>query len=964
MKSVFLCATATVALLAVPNLAMAQEAVPVADSSSSEDESEAIVVTGSRLSSSALTSTAPVTVVGAAQIEQSGLENIADVVTDLPSVGVGLTDSNSQNDGTRVGLNLVDLRNLGVQRTLVLVNGRRQVAGDPLSSAVDLNTIPSQLVDRVEVVTGGTSAVYGADAVSGVLNVILKKNFEGLEARASGGITSRGDGTQFGLSLTGGHNFDESRGNVTVNLFYDDVKGVGAIDRGYASNGLNLINNPANVAANDGIPNRIHRRNIRFYDANQLGFIDLGPFGVFVPSPTTPGGIRPFNFGDPAFGSANETDFRQVGGDAGFFEQYDNLSLPQRRYGISASLNYELADNINLFAEARYINTRVRSSWQPVADSFQYFADEDLTFISTENPFFPAALLPAFQAVGAPGFLFFRVYDDFGRRSSDAERQQHQYTVGIEGNIFGDFKYNIYGLYGRNSQTTRLLNGRDQDRYLESVDVITLNGAPACRSAAARARGCVPFNPLNPSSTPGGIAYSRFDDNYFARQTLKNAVATISGDLFELPAGPVATAIGVEYRETTINTFPSSALQRGRTYYPQEVPVSGNIKSSEAFGELRVPILSDIPFIEELTLQAAGRVADYNTTGTDYTWNLGGTYSPIDGVRFRAMRSRSVRAPNVAELFSPQQQVFDFLTDPCGTARRNDNATRAANCTALGIPAVFAANDGATRAGLLGGNPNLNPEVAKTWTAGVVLTPLPGLSATIDFYDIKITGAIDSLSFQELANNCVDQAVPVATNLNCIAVTRDPGTFQITNIQATTFNLGRITTRGIDFAVNYGFDLEGAIGLPGRLSLSLNGTYLDRLRRVSDANNPQAVEQLENRLGKPQWDLLGSATYSNGPVAVTWRAHYLESTFIEPSTNIANPPPSDQYDLPNTGTEIFHDLSVSVDVTERANLRVNVNNIFDNKPPARGNRIHQGAGAASIYPNLGTNFNAAMTFKF
>lgn len=953
MVRTFLATTAIASALLAQ--AAAGQTTPQATTSEAAADPDAtdIVVTGSRLAGRAVDSPAPIVTIGTAEIAQSGTDNLADILTDLPSVGVGLTDTNTQNLYALAGLNLIDLRNLGYNRTLVLVNGRRQVAGDIFTNAVDINSIPAPLVERVELVTGGASAVYGADAVSGVVNVILRKNVEGLEARVRSGITSRGDGASYSASLTGGTNFADGRGNLSISATYDKTEGVKADSRRYTSNGLNTIVNPADRAANDGIPSTLTRENIRFFGPNQLGLIDLGAFGVFVP--TADGtDIRPFNFG--AIGNSAG---RSVGGDGGFFEKYDNLQLPIERYGLSANLSYDVTEGVELFLEGRFLTSRVRTRWQPAAD-FEYGGP----FIATTNPYVPARLRAGLQQAGAPGFVFQRVYEDFGRRGADDERTTQQYTGGLRGELAPGLRYEAFAGYGRTKLDSVLVGGRNQARFLQSVNVALVNGAPACADAAARTAGCQPLNVFNPASTPAGIAYSLTTDTYSAFQELKMAGATITGSVFDLPGGPVGFVVGVEARENRAETNPSAATQAGGIQLLFEKPTRGRVTVKEAFGELKLPLLKDITLINELTLQGAARVSDYNVNGTQFSWNAGGVYSPVESIRFRVMRSRSVRAPTVDELFSTQSQTFLNLNDPCSRENVNLAANRATNCAALGIPTGFTQTTG-SKATFTGGNPNLDPEEADTWTAGVVLTPtfVPGLTITADWFDISIEGAIGAIPAQTTLDNCVGLAVAPASNPLCGAITRDATTRQVTGVFGTNLNVGALKTRGIDASVSYARPLSG-LGIPGRLGLLANFTYLDRLRQFTDANNPNSQNKFEGFRGRPKYQAQGNLTYATDSVAITWRTTYYSSTSVALSDLVAFPRAGDTYDRPFTGAETFHDLSISLDVTDRANFRLNVNNILDNKPPLRGFNIHQGLGAASIYPNLGTTFSTAFTFKF
>jgi len=928
--------------------AAAQTAAPAATQDGTAADPD-IVVTGSRLKQTREDTIAPVTTLTADQIAISGQENIGRALNNLPSMGVGFNDANSQGNAASQGLNLVNLRRLGTNRTLVLVNGRRQVPGEPLTSSVDLNTIPATLIERADVSLGGASAVYGADAVSGVVNLILKKNYEGLEARARGGITSRGDGESYGGTLTAGKSFDGGRGNVTFAGFYDRVEGVQAVDRNYASNGLNTISNPDPKG-----PAFIHAPNIRFNGINDPGTFYIGntPY-TFANDGSS---FRPYDFG-----AVGNRGGRSIGGDGGFFEKYDNLSLPTTRYVANLLVNYEFSPAAHFFFEGRYAKTKVLGFWQPPEDPVQY----DPPFISINNPYVSTALRTALAQAGQNGLYLSRNNNDFGRRGSDSRRDLMQFTTGFDGDLGGGWSYNVFGAYGRNIDNIGLLNGRLQDRFLESVDVVQGPNGPQCASATARANGCLPLNLLGlTTADPKAIAYSSFNDRYRKTSTLVNGGASITGTLFTLPAGPVQTAAGIEYRRDTARTFPSAQVQAGNSFYPQESPVSGVVVTKEVFGELRVPLLKDFVLGRELSAQGAFRVSDYNTNGTQWSWNAGGSYTPFEGMRFRAMRSKSVRAPNIGELFSPANAGYFFGDDPCDALQVSLSPNRATNCAALGVPANYnAPTNGKTILGRFGGNPKLDPETAMTWTVGMTLTPprIPGLSISVDYFNVDIRNAIGNVPAQTILNNCVDQAVSVASNPNCAAITRDPTTKAVTSVSAVNLNIGRLLTDGIDFNVNYGWNLSAiAASLPGRITLNLTGTYLSRLRYFTDANDPSSVTRQDGVLGNPNWSMLGSATYSLPRFSITWQARYLGSQWITYYRGIT---PS-RFDLPFTGVKTYHDLSIGYDISDRMGLQVNVMNLFDTKPPARAFLIHSGIYDASIYPNLGTSFAAALTYKF
>lgn len=936
-------------------------AAPAMAQTANAGDVESVVVSGSRLSQTYLSSPVPVSSVSSADIAASGAQNIADVLNGLPSVGVGLNGSNSQRNASSVGLNEISLRRLGTNRTLTLVDGHRQVAATPGSSAVDLNTIPAALVDHVEVVTGGTSAVYGADAVSGVVNVILKKDFQGFQTRLHSGITAYGDGASYGAEATYGTNVADNRGNMVIDFMWDRVNGVQATNRSWGVSGVNTILNPANTGPNTGVPMFITRPNIRFPEATANGnFCIPNCFTAASTAPyyfnSTGTGVTPFNNG-----SIGNQNGRTVGGDGGFYEQYDNLSLPLERFALTTRFNYRLADNVNLFFNGRFVNSKARSSWQPPEDDFG--GDAPPT-ISINNPYLPAQVVGLLQAAGKTSFAYYDNNDNFGRRTSIADRFMQQYTLGIEGQVFGDWNYQLYGSYGSNGQSTRLLNGRDYQRFTQSLNAVTMNGQIVCADAAARAAGCQPLNEFGiGNASQAAINYSRVNDTYYSSTRQIDGGGSLTGSLFTLPAGTVDTAVGFELRSDSGQTDPSWALQTGDIYYPNEKPVSGHVAASEGFAEVRVPLLKGLPLVESLTVQAAARVSDYNNNGTQTSWNAGGTYSPFDWLTFRGMKSVSVRAPNITELYSPVNQSFTFAQDPCDTSVISTTANRAANCAALGIPAGYVSSqNGHTLAGTVGGNPNLQPETANTLTLGATFAPdfVPGLTATVDYFNIKITNAIGTIPVQSILNNCVDLPGSVTGNIYCSFVTRDANHL-ITNVAATQQNVGQLKTSGIDVNLNYRFDVADVIpDVPGSLTLGLTGTFLDKLRQLTDASNPKTQLQLEGTLGNPKFDALGTATYGIGKFAFTWRAHYISSQYVDTSITVAARPPANQYDLPYTGEKVFNDLSIDYIYSDDMDIRFNVNNLFNTTPPNRGANIHQGIYNASIYPNLGTEFGVTL----
>jgi iron complex outermembrane recepter protein len=920
---------------------------------------ETIVVTGSRIPVQATATPMPVIVTDREAIESSGKDNIADVVLDLPSVGVGVGVQNTrQSTSFGAGRNLVNLRRLGANRTLVLVNGRRQVSGAPLSASVDLNTIPAPLVERTEVVTGGTSAVYGADAVSGVINIILREDFEGLEVRARSGISSRGDAESHGFSLTAGANFgedDERDGNMTLSVFYDNVEGVNATDRSYAVTGLDTIANPANTGINDGVPNFIHSENIRFNGLSDAGDFTLrGQRWIFN---TDGQSMRLFDFG-----SIGNRGGRSIGGDGGFFERFDPLSLPIQRGVFAGTFRYGVAPGVDLFFEGRYANTKVKSAWQPTFDPAGFGAIE----LQIDNPFLPAdtvALMrgdPNDPADDVSSIFLNRVFNELGRRGTDNDRDMYQFVGGFEGTLPNDWTYEVSYARGRTTDTTQQFNDRHNARFFQSIDAIRdpVTGAIVCRDPS---NGCAPLNLVGPNhASLQALDFSRINSLFYQSADQQVAGANLGGRLFDMPAGPLQFSVGAEYREEEALSQPSGIQQLGESFAPLVLRTQGSFDVTEAFAELRVPLLADLPLVDSLSVTGAARVSDYSTSGSETAWNAGLEFQPVEDFRLRGVLSRSVRAPNLGELFSPANEGFFFGQDPCDSTVNNISATRLANCAALGIPANYQApTNGRTLKGLFGGNAELIPETGDTWSAGFVLRPrfLNNFYLTADYWHTEITDSINAIPAQTILNNCVDQPLSVTENPNCALVTRDPQTLEVLSIQATQQNIGKIVASGVDVQLGYLFDL----GRAGRLGVDVVGTYLEDLNFFTDANDPRTLDTEEGELGDPRVQFNTNLTYNLDALSVSWRALYIGDAKFISFAGI----PSDQFDRPNTGTKVFHDLSIAYQLTQRANVRLNVINVFDEKPPARGGLVHSGIdGNAAIYPNLGTLLSGAFTYKF
>jgi len=886
------------ALSAAP--AFAQEApVDAAAADETADDGEAIVVTGSRIARPEADSPNPVTSISSETIQQSGLTNLTDLLVQNPAL-LGSSTTADAGGSTAlfggVGINLLNLRNLGTERTLVLVNGRRHISGITGTASVDINTIPNALIERIDVLTGGVSAVYGADGVSGVVNFVLKRDFEGIDARFQSGISSRGDANNIYGSLTAGTNFSEDRGNIALSYEYNRDARVPASARKTGRN-LDLFSFRRNLADFPDDPNIVDRilyNDIRYADSSPGGAVDVDI--DFSPDFTGEGTI--YDLGTPIPGSGGVV---QGGSSTPIAGYQGDLQPKTEKHNVNLLGSYEFSDALRFFVEAKYVKTKNFSFAQP---SFDFF-----TTIQADNPFIPAAIrgaivpdalsLGIFGDVGflPDGVLVSRDNFDLGVRGEYAERDTWRGVLGFDGQLTDNLKYEVSYVYGQTKTRFLSTNYRLRDRYFAAIDAVdqgafttgTPNGNIVCRSSLdptapgndpngiiigadtapitftpGANSGCVPLNIFGEGS-PSAAALDWINVDLENRIKVQQHVvsASVSGDtgaVFELPGGPIGFALGAEYRKEKSNFVPDPFLvQDALADLAAQFPERGSFDVKEAFAEINVPVLRDMPFADILQFGAAIRFSDYSTIGTTTTWKVDGTWGPVRDIRFRGTYSEAVRAPNLTELFAPQNGAFSFIDDPCDPSNLAEGTSfRVANCNAIlagfGIdPATFnPANDPQATASLPGrtiGTPFLDEETAKTWTAGVVLRPgfIPGLVATFDWYDIKIANAITTATAQDLTDACVDQ--PTLDNQFCDLITRDPTTGFVSDYLLRPLNVSEFATSGADFTINYGFSPSDSLG---RFNLRLAGGYLDKLTFIS---TPGAeVDNDRTEAFAPKWN--------------------------------------------------------------------------------------------------------------
>lgn len=898
--------------------ALAQDA-PGSSAAAPGASDDIIIVTGSRIAAQRIDTTNPIASVSAENIANSGVTNLTELLSQSPALfnSVGSYDAAGSNAAFgATGVNLLNLRNLGTNRTLVLVNGRRHIAGISGEAAVDINTIPLALIERVDVLTGGVSAIYGADGVSGVVNFVLKKNFEGLDLRGQRGISTYGDAPSTYLSATAGQNFADDRGNFTVSYEYRREGRLAAAKRKSGRPGAErLVRNPDDIPDDPNIPDNVFLRNIRYANSSTDGavYVSLAPFLDPTSPPDFRGGGQVYDGGR----FLPESGFLTEGGSSTPTNAYQgDLQAQSQSHNVNLMANFEFSPAFDLFLEAKYVKSKSFSVSQP---SF-------LTgnFIQADNPFIPQAIRDAiapgnFALLGLPdGVLMLRDNFDMGTRDERLNRDLFRGVIGLRGEIGDHARYEVSYTYGRNKTRFKSENYRLEDRFFAALDAVdegqfltgTPNGRIRCRAdltgnpidifnygnsgqtfTPGASSGCAPINLFGENVlNQAALDFINVDlENRFTlTQNVVNGYASGDfGGLFTLPGGPVGFALGGEYRKERSSFRPDPIATTATDYDDQDsvladlallAPESGGFHVWEAFAELRAPILSDAPFAHRLEVGAALRLSDYSTIGRTTTWKVDGLWSPVRDITLRGSWSEAVRAPNITEQFAPTTGGFSFLSDPCSPLNI-DNGTqfRAANCEALisGLGVNFDDFDfdsspqaAANLPGRVTGNRGLREETARTWTAGAVFRPgfVPRLSISVDWYDIRLRNAINTATLEETAQFCVDS--PTLDNVFCDNITRSTETGYVVDYILRPENVAFFETAGADVEVNYVVPVgKGNVSLSGRVG------YLDKLKFLPA--NGGIVDNDRGEVGAPKWVGTADVTWDLGKFQVNYGLNYV-----------------------------------------------------------------------------------------
>lgn len=899
---------------------------------------EEVVVTGSRIARSTFTTPAPVTVIDSRDLEAVGDTNVGEFLQRVPQT---ISEVNSSSDVFSLntpGLQLTSLRNLGSERTLVLVNGRRFVSGVSPSAgyAVDLNAIPTAIIDRIEILTGGTSAVYGSDAVGGVVNIITRTDFEGVEVDAQGYVPQEGDRRRADFSVTAGNDFE--RGNAWASFAYSDDEGMKGTDREFSQ--LDLAYYPESF---------------------------LGPGWKFLGSSFPPGGrFGPFNGdGTPFVQNLADPDAE----DGSLFNRAArrDLASPVERRLAAAGVTHEIADGIDFSLELNWSEVNVQTEFEPVPldlNSDIWRTDRGGTggLDVASSPLLPDLLRDNLLDAGVTNLnqldtnTTSRRLTEFGNRGSNVDRSTLRVASAVDFELTDTLSVDVFATWGKTDVEQITSTGINRERARLALDVEEgPDGSLRCVSEAARMSGCAPFDVFGAGTiSPEAVDYLRTPQNSNSEIEQLVAGATVLGDTaWTLAGGPVSFAAGYEYREEKGSETPDSAAQSGITTSNRILATSGSYDVNEGFAEIRAPVL------DRLALEGAVRVGDYSTVGSLTTWKAGFDADVVDSFRVRGTVSRSVRAPNVADLFSGAGETFATLTDPCNGVEADTGGRIAANCRSVDAIAERIEETGAftltqvesqSTGGFNSGNPDVDEETADGFTLGTVWTPerIQGLSLAADWYDIEIDDAITFVSRSDTVRRCFDVA-PEEFDPACDGrLLRDTTSGVLIEVNRSPVNEERLLTSGLDLELAYLWDLPR-----GDLNVRALYNYLDEFEVVALSSGDVNVEDGEVEFPTNRMNL--GLTYTLDRLSVDWRMNVIDEVVdsnepgFENSDVLGDPLPEEA----NTcDRRVYNDVRVAYDFATSTRAFLGINNVLDESPCILGQLSKHGDVGINTNPSV------------
>jgi outer membrane receptor protein involved in Fe transport len=879
---------------------------------------EELTVSGSRIENSNFQAPTPVSVLDASQIDQRGATNIANVINEMPAIAGTITPASSNLNSRQNGINAVDLRGLGTNRNLVLLNGRRGTPFDEFGN-VDLNAVPSLAIGRVEVVTGGASAAWGSDAISGVVNLIYDEDLQGFKFNAQYGQSEHGDAEDTRLAGAWGTSLAGGRGHMLVAADYNKNTGVPeGRDRAWQRRSPALVTNPADTGPNDGIPAFLIRDNAVLFVGSPNGVTLPGVTGTgvdnleFFPDGTA----RPRELGEVM-------DNFMIGGSGSRLADRTALFIPTERYNILATMQYDIADNTEAFVEASFAQSKSEGK---LIDAFS-LGD---VVIQPDNPYLPASI----AALNEP-FPLFRTFSEVPPVTSVSKNDNVRFVAGLKGSFGASFKWNASGQYGR----TKFSNDQPHNLLVPNLalaaDAVVDPGSGeiVCRAnlgGANGAPGCQPIN-LFGSGSPSQASLDYVFGTGTSDTEIKQTVfaADVGGELFDAWAGPVLGTVGIEYRKEQLDRTVNAPNDNDEFLIVNAKPLNGEFTSKEGFAEVAVPLVN--AGNQSLDLNAAARFTDYSTVGSVTTWKAGLVYSPIPELRFRGTLSQDIRAPSIGETFVKTILLFTNVSNP------------------------FTGNNEFIQSPTLG-NPDLKEETAKTTTFGVVYTA-GGFRGSIDWYHIDLTDTIGVLAAQDVVDRCY-----AGEGSLCDLITFNPDQ-SIASVAGRNLNLGTFDLRGIDGEFRY----TQPVGA-GDLNVGLVASYLIHKEIAPSGGTPvDTAGELggASGFGMPDFKATLSAGYDIGDWGVFAQARYIGSGVYDATFG-----PEDLSRADNDISSMTYvDLSTHYDLKNlgygEVQIFAGVDNVFDKDPPVIPlNFISNSATNSVHYDVIGRKYFVGARMKF
>lgn len=951
--------TATQAAPPAPDPVLAPAAEPVPATAKPNDSGQ-IVITGSRIARRDFQSNSPISTVDSSTIAAAAQPSLDRVIGQMPQFeaaqGAAEVGDVQGAVGFGGGASYSDLRGIGRNRSLVLMDGRRLVPSTP-DGSIDLNTIPTALIDGVEIITGGASATYGSDAIAGVANFKLRHHFSGLELNAQYGATTHGDGATVQLSGIVGGNFADDRGHAMLDMEYSSRNAIAGSQRAF-----------------------FRQPTVRFLGRPPEGFIYAGGFGTGATAPTIaavnsvlatyPGttpyaGTGPYRGGigvntdgtifttvvPAALGCAQ--NYKGVGTVVGdiispsctqagvVLGNYFAVQVPLKKYNVFASADYELTDHLTAYAQFNFSESRARDQTSPGSTKTNNTTE---LYVPVSNPFIqsnPALLslinsayggaVPANARVGVSKLLF-----GFGNRVENFKYNVWQGLAGLKGDIPGtSFTFDLYGSYGRSAYTSQAFG----DISLSAINNVLANEGVG---------GCT-YNPFGQQTVSAACqAYAGRVDNTTNDLTSKDVEFSVQGPLFSLPGGTAQIALGADYRGSSFDYHPDSIFVTGDSLsYGTSTPAHGSQNVKEVFGELLLPLVKDWTLAKYISLDLGYRYSKYNTFAGKSTYKADASWTVFNGLRFRGGYSFSFRAPSLADLYAGKAVGQQSLNggDPCDVLRAFRQGANGAQvqalCAAQAAPAGSASYSfggaNVTVPVQTGGNSLLQPETGRTWSVGAVVSPLRGLNISVDYYDIAISGAISSLSSGQILANCYGAtANPTfsASSPFCQRIQRDATTGQISLLTSGLFNFSKFKLSGVDTQIDYRLGLD-RLGMPASAGTVRIGSIVTYLRKYvvtpSDGTAPISyagaisdtfvTSDGENLYSHPHWKANSYLGYVNGPFNATLRWRYIGK----------------MRNLDAVGTTVpavsYFDADAHYTFNDRFTISAGVTNITDKQPP-------------------------------